>query len=253
MAPVLEVSDLTVTFGGVKACNAIDLTVDDGDFTAIVGPNGSGKTTLFRAISGEQRLASGRVRWMGRDVADQSQARLAKAGLVRTFQQSMAFAGLSVRDNLELARACAGAVSVAAPEVASEAGRAWLDEDAVYDLTGLGQVRDQPAGGLTTGMLRMLGVALALQAHPRMLMLDEPAAGLNPEESGRLAEVLRLLRGQGVTLVVIEHDMSFLLPLASRLIVLELGAKLIEGDPYEVVQDPRVIEVYLGTDFAAGK
>lgn len=246
--PLLEVSELAVQFGAVRACDGITFSAEAGELVGIVGPNGSGKTTLFRAICGDVRATGGRVMWMGREVTGWPTDRIARAGLVRTFQQSMVFASVSVRENLRMARACAAPTGHGAkrPDLPTS-------PDDVIAFTGLDEVADVPAGSLPTGLLRIVGIALALVPQPALLMLDEPAAGLNVDEAGRLSELLRRVQKVGATLAVVDHDMSFILPLCQRLIVLDAGKKLIEGDPVEVLKHEDVIRVYLGGRFAHGK
>jgi ABC-type branched-subunit amino acid transport system ATPase component len=246
--PILELADVTVEFGAVRACDGISFTADAGELIAIVGPNGSGKTTLFRAICGDVRATGGRVTWFGQDITRWPTDRIARAGLVRTFQQSMVFGSVSVRENMRMATACAagGAHQEQRPDLPTTA-------DEVLAFTGLDSVSDVLAGSLPTGLLRIVGIAVALVARPALLLLDEPAAGLNAEEAARLGALLRRVHGAGATLAVVDHDMSFILPLCERLIVLDTGKKLIEGNPAEVLKHEDVVRVYLGGRFAHGK
>jgi ABC-type branched-subunit amino acid transport system ATPase component len=250
---LLEVDALSVHFGAVRACDGIDLTLEEGDLTAVVGPNGSGKTTLFRAICGDLKPARGTVRWRGRDITGWTTDRIARAGLVRTFQQSMAFSSETVANNLRMAAACMRGMSLS--RITDTAARPGLPESAddILDFTGLSDVAEAPAASLPTGILRLVGIALTLSTRPVMLMLDEPAAGLNIEESRRLSDLLRRVHAAGVTLVVVDHDMSFILPLAQRLVVLDTGRKLMEGEPEVVRRHEDVVRVYLGDRFAHGK
>jgi branched-chain amino acid transport system ATP-binding protein len=186
------------------------------------------------------------VTWAGRDITGWSTDHIARVGLVRTFQQSMVFGSVSVRDNLRMAIACASRVTNGRPDLPAT-------PDDVLEFTGLAPVASVPAGSLPTGLLRIVGVALALMTRPLMLMLDEPAAGLNVEEAARLRDLLRRVHDAGAALTVVDHDMSFILPLCDRLIVLDAGKKLVEGNSADVVRHEDVVRVYLGGRFARGK
>ena len=233
---LLDVENVTRRFGGVVALGGVDLQVEPGEILAIVGPNGSGKTTLFNVISGFMKPSSGAIRFDGARIDGLGPVRLAKLGLVRTFQQAMCFQGLTVRANVEAGRLGAGAHRADALDRALS----------LCGLTGLADVR---AGDLPYGSQRKLGVAVALATSPRLLLLDEPAAGLSDEASGDLATLIRTVRNESVTVVVIDHDMPFVLPLADRVVVLDAGKKLFEGTPDEVRSHAKVVEVYLGTEF----
>lgn len=249
---LLSVRALSVHFGAVRACDCIDIEVEPGELLGLVGPNGSGKTTLFRAICGDVPVTSGDVTWLGRSTSGWSTERIARAGLVRTFQQSMVFPSVSVLENVQMAAACAhpSRRDRRSARVLSELP---TDPRELLKFAGIADFSDQPAGALSTGILRLIGITLGLVTRPVMLMLDEPAAGLNEDESARLGELLRRVHATGVTLAVVDHDMSFILPLCQRLVVLDYGIKLTEGEPYAVCKQEDVIRVYLGARFAAGK
>jgi branched-chain amino acid transport system ATP-binding protein len=199
----------------------------------VLGANGAGKTTLFNCITGFLKPTSGRVRWEGTDITGWPMHKIARQGLVRTFQQAMVFPSGTVAENLAMALAVRGGES--------------SELDRLLDFCHLRAVADMHAAMLPFGSMRHLGIALALTARPRLLLLDEPAAGLNAAETATLAEILLALREEGVTLAVVDHDMDFLLPLVGRLVVLASGRTLREGDPQVLRRDPAVIEVYLGS------
>jgi len=230
---MLEVEQVSRSFGAVRAVQEVDLEVKQGEILGIIGPNGCGKTTLFNCITGFLKPTSGRVRWEGTDITGWPMHKIARQGLVRTFQQAMVFPSGTVAENLAMALAVRGGES--------------SELDRLLDFCHLRAVADMHAAMLPFGSMRHLGIALALTARPRLLLLDEPAAGLNAAETATLAEILLALREEGVTLAVVDHDMDFLLPLVGRLVVLASGRTLREGDPQVLRRDPAVIEVYLGS------
>lgn len=245
---LLELGNLEVAFGGVLACAGISLDVDAGEIVGVAGPNGSGKTTMFRAACGDVRPTGGHVRWQGKDVTGWSADRIARRGLIRTFQNSAMFPSATVLGSVEMARMCAGHRRVDQAEL-----RLPESVEEVIGFCHLDDVAEVPARSLSMGHLRMLGIAMALMARPVMLLLDEPAAGLTIAEGRDLSVLLREVQSEGVTLMVVDHDMSFLTPLCDRLVILETGAKFIEGDPVEVAANEDVVRLYLGSKFARGK
>jgi branched-chain amino acid transport system ATP-binding protein len=240
---VLEVRELSRSFGAVRALNGVDLDIHEGEMLGIIGPNGCGKTTLFNCISGRLRATGGRVRWLDQDITGWPMERVAREGLVRTFQESMIFPSGTARDNVEMAAMIARSY----PERRGRRDVVPTDVDELLAYCGLESVADTPSASLPFGSVRQLGIAMTLTAQPRLLMLDEPAAGLNAAEGEQLAAFLTRVHASGVTVCVVDHDMDFLLPLVKRVIVLASGQKLCEGSPREVSRVPKVIEVYLGS------
>jgi branched-chain amino acid transport system ATP-binding protein len=242
---MLEVRELTRSFGAVRALNGVDLDVQDGELMGIIGPNGCGKTTLFNCISGRLRPSSGHIKWRGDDITGWPMERVARTGLVRTFQESMIFPSGTARENVEMANLIARSHRSKDPQDRIEALPTGTDE--LLEFSGLGSVAETPTASMPFGSIRQLGIAMALAVQPRLLMLDEPAAGLNAAEGEQFAEFLTRVHAVGVTLCVVDHDMDFLLPLVERVVVLAAGEKLLEGTAEEVTSDAAVVEVYLGS------
>jgi branched-chain amino acid transport system ATP-binding protein len=243
--PVLRADGLRRAFGGLTAVNGVSFAVASGERRALIGPNGAGKTTLFNLISGELLPTAGRVYLAGTDVTGLPPHRLAALGLARTFQRNNLFLGLSVRENVRLAvQARRG---VARQLWLSAARRAALaaEADAVLAALGLGARADARVRDLSYGEQRQLEVAVALATEPRLLLLDEPTAGMSPAETAAMTHTIGALPGE-LTLLIIEHDMDVVFALADRITVLHYGEVLADGTPAEVRTNPRVAEVYMG-------
>ena len=237
---LLQVDDLTKNFAGLTAVSSVDVTVAEQEFLGIIGPNGAGKTTLFSLLAGQIPPTRGRVVFDDKDITGWSPARIADAGLVRTFQLMRPFESMSVLDNVAIASHHRHRSRKAARRHALE----------VIDRVQLDAYVHAASGSLPTAGLKRLELARALALEPRLLLLDEVLAGLVPAERAPMIELLREIHAGGVTVMFVEHIMAAVMALSQRLLVMAEGRELALGDPQEVVADPRVIEAYLGEDYA---
>ncbi|GAA0587292.1 urea ABC transporter ATP-binding protein UrtD [Halomonas salifodinae] len=244
--PILYLEDVTVSFDGFKAINDLNLTIDDGELRCIIGPNGAGKTTMMDIITGKTRPDHGSV-WFGsrHDLLTLNEPEIASLGIGRKFQKPTVFEALSVFENLELAMAADKRILPTLTARLSGEGRERIDE--VLATIGLGELRQRPAGILSHGQKQWLEIGMLLMQRPRLLLVDEPVAGMTEQEMERTAELLTGLAGQQ-SVVVVEHDMGFVRSIARTVTVLHQGSVLAEGSMDQVSSDPRVIEVYLGAE-----
>ena len=238
---MLEVRGLSRAFGGLKAVDAVDLDVTQGSIVALIGPNGAGKTTCFAAIAGFVRPDAGRVAFDGTDVTGWAPHRIAALGMVRTFQITQPFARLSVRENVMVGAYLRHAARAEAMALAER----------VATQVGMGAMLDMPAADLTVAARKRLELARALATEPKLLLLDEVMAGLNPTEVAEIVGVVRAIRASGVTILLIEHVMQAVVSLAEHVHVLNQGRIIARGTPAQIAADPVVVEAYLGHGAAA--
>jgi branched-chain amino acid transport system ATP-binding protein len=250
--PLLETERLGVRFGGLAAVEDVSFRVYEGQIVSLIGPNGAGKTTSANAITGFVP-ASGFVRFAGENIVGWRPERIAKAGLVRTFQNAAMFASMSVADNLATGQFLASKTGVwqtllRTPGFRLEKEQTGDHVDRVLDLLRLRHRRDVIAGELPYGDQRVLGLGIALMTQPKLLLLDEPAAGLSPDEAKLMGRLIRTINDQGITVLLIEHNMSLVMSVSEHIIVLKQGKKLAEGTPRSIREHRDVVEAYLGVD-----
>ena len=233
---LLEVSDVSRRFGGLLAVDSVSFAVTEREILGIIGPNGAGKSTLFGIISGAIRPNGGEVRLAGERLTGLSSDEIARRSLVRTFQTPRPFTTMSFLEN----------VTVAALARTGDVAKARRRAEAVLDLVGLLGQRDTPASGASTGQRKRLDIARAVATEPKVLLLDEPLGGVDPGSIDEIIALLKRLRSEGITVVVIEHNLQALLRVADRLVAMALGRKLADGEPQQVMRDRRLVDAYLG-------
>lgn len=257
MTKILEVNHVTKRFGGLTAVNDVSFAVNQGEILSVIGPNGAGKSTLFKLIASFLSTSSGDVRLAGERINNLAPHIVARKGVVRTFQETTIFRSMTVRENIIVSHHLRSRASLWGFFLGSKVAKAdeqsfGQSADNIIDFLGLQAIRNELASTLPQGHLRALGMAIGLATDPKVLLLDEPFAGMNHDETMHMVDLVRRLRDErGVTVLLVEHDMPAVMKISDRIVVLNFGEKIAEGTPPEIQNNERVIEAYLGSEDAA--
>ena len=240
---LLEVQDVSKAFGGIQALDTCSISVEQGSITGLIGPNGSGKTTLFNVMTGYEQVDSGQIRFQGEAITNTPPDKVFRLGIGRTFQLTRIFPRLTVLENMHVAVQRQNLKGLLSRWSSTHEQERALD---LLDFVNLSQLKDMLAGNLSYGQKKLLEFAFVLIAEPQVILLDEPAGGINPTMINYLAERIHTLNQRGVTFLVVEHNMEFVMDLCERVMVMHRGARIAEGTPKEVRANPAVLEAYLG-------
>jgi branched-chain amino acid transport system ATP-binding protein len=243
--------DLTVQFGGLTAVDHLSFEIQQGEIISLIGPNGAGKTTAFNAVTGFIKPSEGSIRFFGQDLTGLKPFQIAKHGIIRTFQQTKVFPEVTVEESIRMGCHKIAETNLLSILVSSTLYRKKEEKiaertDGILAFTDLKEKAGVLAKNLSYGEQRLLEIAVALAAEPKLLLCDEPVSGMNPEESRSTMELIRALRQQGITILLVEHDMNVVMDISDRIVVLNYGKKIAEGSPKEVSENREVIEAYLG-------
>ncbi len=252
-APILEVDNVTLKFGGVTALDGVTFDIREGEILGLIGPNGAGKTTCFNVMTGVYKPTSGEARFTGTSLAGLKRFQITRLGIARTFQNIRLFRSMTALENVLVGADTHSSVGVLralfrTPRQRSEQRAAEERAYELLELVGIRGKADELAANLSYGDQRRLEIARALATNPKLLCLDEPAAGFNPAEKQKLMELIKKVRDTGYTVLLIEHDMRLVMGVTDRIVVLEFGRKIAEGKPAEIRENPAVIAAYLGVD-----
>jgi branched-chain amino acid transport system ATP-binding protein len=257
MTPILQIKNVTKRYGGLTAVNDVSFDVKQGEILSVIGPNGAGKSTLFKLISSFVPATAGEVLFNGERISSLAPHKVARMGVVRTFQETTIFRSMTVRENIIVSHHLRSKASLFGFFLGT--GQAREDEadfaasaDDIVDFLGLQAIRNELASNLPQGHLRALGMAIGLATDPKVILLDEPFAGMNHDETMKMVGLVRRLRDErGVTVLLVEHDMPAVMKISDRIVCINFGQKIAEGTPQEIRENEKVIEAYLGSEDAA--